>query len=174
MNARTYAWAVVVVGASSLVAARARAAEPRFALGVGGASVPGTTVYGAQVAYVLAAPDWTKDVRIGLLGWASEDKYTKGKGGVLTLEQNHWWSTYGLGYGSGIGQASFEPKRSAGWDGSSVQILAYFTPVALRFGRGPAFETSVDIGVTRFFSPPTKRDDSGVRPFGMVTLGAAF
>lgn len=152
----------------------ADAAEPRFALAVGGASVPGTTVYGAQAGYVMAAPEWARDVRVGLLVWASDDKYTKGKGGVVTLEQNHWWTTYGLGYGSGLGTASFEQKTSAGWDGSSPQILAYFTPVQLRSGRAPAFEASLDIGVTRFFSPPTEREDAGVRPYGMVSVGAAF
>lgn len=170
-----YSLAAAVLAASTLaLASRADAAEPRFSLAVGGASVPGTSVYGGQLAYVLAWPEWTKDVRIGLLGWSSDDEYTKGSGGVLFLEQNHWWTTYGLGYGSGLGTASFERKKSSGWDGSSTQILAYFTPVQLRFGRGPAFEVSVDVGATRFLSPPTDRDDSGVRPYGMAAVGAAF
>ncbi len=142
---------------------------------MGGASVPGTSVYGGQATYILASPGWSGDVRIGVLGWASEDEYTKGKGGVVLLEQNHWWTTYGLGYGSALGMASFEKKTSSGWEGSSPQILAYFTPVQLRSGRSPAaFEVSLDIGVTRFFSPPTNREDSGVRPFGMISLGVAL
>lgn len=154
----------------------ASAEGARFALGAGGISVPGTTsVVGATAAVVLPDPEWKADVRIGLLGWKSEDEYTSGKGGVLFLERNHYWGTYGLGYGSGLGKASFEKKKSSGWDGGATQLIVYFTPVVLRFGEATKVELSLDVGATRFFDPPSKnKDESGVRPFGMATLGVAF
>ncbi len=156
--------------------ARPVAVGNRFAIGGGVVDVPGVvSVYSVQGALIFASADASRDARVGLLYFTSEDEHTKGQGAIAFLEANYWWGAYGLGYGSGLGQSSFTAKKPGGWDASSWQVAAYFSPVQLRFGTATRVEVSVDAGATRYFDPPSKkRDDNGVKPYGMFTVGVAF
>jgi hypothetical protein len=143
---------------------------PRFGLFIGGIELPdaNVTAYAAGAMITPVARRRGGEVRLQLVGYRVEDQYTITLGGALVLHETLWFGgAYGLGFGSGLGYATFEKKLSSGWDDTSLQLLVYVAPVVLRFGTHPSLELGVNVGATRFF-------EHDVRPFGYAYAALSF
>lgn len=171
--------ALSVVTASLLYvgAAHAQEAAPapespsygRFGPFIGGLAVPSTvTAYAGGLFVNFNAPERGWQTRLGFVYAHVEDDHTATNDFAALLHGTYWFGgVYGLGFGSGLGYAKFDKKKSGGWDDDSMQVLAYFAPVQLRFGRKPTFELGLNAGATRFFA-------HDVRPFGYAYGSVLF
>jgi hypothetical protein len=158
--------------AISLVSSLALAddSSARFGLFAGGLILPGAEVNavagGASVDFGTRERGFTP--RIYGVGYHVEDEHTATNGGALVLHDTYWFGgVYGLGFGAGLGYAGFTKKKGGGWDDSSLQVIAYVSPVQLRFGERPTFELGLNAGTTRFFA-------HDVRPFGYLYAAVIF
>jgi hypothetical protein len=141
-----------------------------FGLFAGGLVLPGADVNavaaGAMVNLVTPKRGW--EPRIFAIGYRVEDEHTKTLGGAAVFHETFWFGgIYGLGFGSGLGYASFEKKKGGGWDDKSAQLIVYAAPVILRFGDRTKLELGLNAGATRFFA-------HDVRPFGYLYAGVVF
>jgi hypothetical protein len=147
-----------------------QAEDPRMRFGIfaGGLAFPGlpATALAGGGTIVLPRLAGTFETRVIGLVYFVEDDFTKTTGGAALAQVTRWFGAYGIGLGSGLGYASFENK-GGGWDGTSVQIIAYLAPVMLRLGEKRNFELALNAGVTRFFSQSST-------PFGYASAGVMF
>jgi len=136
---------------------------PRFGLFLGGVVVPGTDVTAAAGGAMLTFGSKHHGFETRIYGafFKVEDEDTTTTGTAAFVHGTRWWGVYGLGFGSGLGYADFNPKTIYGWSDSSAQVLAYIAPVMLRFGRQPTFEIGLNSGATVIFS-------HDVRPYGYL------
>ena len=140
-------------------------AEARFGAFAGGLIVPGADISAGVGGLTLSLAHVERGFEPRLMGLAYHlaDKYTGTTGGALLLQDTYWaHPVYGFGVGGGVGYATFSRKESSGWDDSSLQVIAYVSPVHLRLG--DHVELGLDGGVTRFFA-------HDVRPFGFLYVG---
>lgn len=151
-------------------AAAADDSAVRFGLFAGGLIVPGAGV--SAVAGGATIDIGTRErgfvPRIYAVGYHVEDEHTVTNGAAIVAHGTYWFGgVYGLGFGSGLGYAGFTKKKAGGWDDDSLQLIAYFSPVLLRFGEKPTVEIGLNAGATRFIA-------HDVRPFGYLYVGVIF
>jgi len=134
---------------------------PRFGLFLGGIVIPGTQTSAAAGGAMLTfgSQEFGFESRIYGAFYTVEDEDTKTAGSAFFFHGTRWWGIYGLGFGTGFGYADFTAKTVYGWSDGSGQLLAYFAPVMLRFGRQPTFELGLNSGATLFFA-------HDVQPYG--------
>jgi hypothetical protein len=141
----------------------------RFGLFGGGLVVPGANVNAVAGGAMLnlATKRRGLEPRLYAMAYHVEDDHTGTTGGAALFHDTFWFGVYGLGFGGGLGYASFTKKSGGGWDDSSAQVIAYVSPVMLQFGQKPAFEVGLNAGATRFFA-------HDLRPFGYAYAGVLF
>lgn len=134
---------------------------PRFGLFLGGLVVADVQAAAGGAMLTFGSKHHGFETRIYGAFYKVEDEDTKTTGTAAFVHGTRWWGVYGLGFGSGLGYADFNPKTIYGWSDSSAQVLAYIAPVMLRFGRQPTFELGLNSGATVIFS-------HDVRPYGYL------